>query len=448
MKKFYLVMTLLVCVLVAVGCGQSAKTPTPAADQPAPTEKAAAPAPEAAPAEEAPAPAAAEAAPAEEGSAPAAAAPAEAAHAEAAPAEAAHAEAAPAAEPEAAAEPVADGKPKIVVDRPEYNFGQSDNSETINCEFILRNAGSAVLNIENVRASCGCTTTDLPKKNIEPGEEVALQAALNLRGRQGQQTKAITVTSNDPETPTLQLRITGEAVASISIDPMAVQLGRIEDDNPREKTVIIQSNKPEITFKVISVELDGIDFITHEIKEVEPGRKWELSMKTDANLPEGNHNGRFVIRTDSAERAVLWLPVSLQVVGALQIAPPVVNIRISEDPTEVEQQTLSITGGRSAEFKIEEVIVPLDDIQSELIEAGPNAYRLRLSNMPKTDALEDQFVTLKTNLPNSPEVKIPFNLYQPRLRGITPKTQAVQRPPANVPDVADVPAAQSDDAAE
>ena len=360
-----------------------------------------------------------------------------------------------AAAPEAVQAPEGGGVPKLVVPNPEYNFGKLDNSETAECQFVLRNEGTGLLKIENVRASCGCTATALDKNELAPGEEVVLHASTNLKGRQGLQTKAVTVMSNDPDQPTFQLKIVGEAIASISIEPMAVQFGRIEDNEPREQKVVIQSNKEDITFKVQSAEIEDMDFIQHEIKEVEPGKKYEMIVKAAGDLPVGNHNGRFIIRTDSPERAVIWLPVSMQVIGALEVMPPVVNIRFSEVPDEMEQQQLSITAGRVAEFKINEVVVPLDTIQHELIEAGPNAYRLRLSNMPRTDALDGKNIILRTNLKDTPEVEIPFNIYKPRVRQLptpppapataapaaaaAPAATAVPAPPAGVEDVSNAP---------
>ncbi len=196
-----------------------------------------------------------------------------------------------------------------------------------------------------------------------------------------------------------------------------------------------------------------MDFVQHEIKEVEPNKKYELLVKVAGNLPVGNHNGRFVIRTGSPERAVIWLPVSMQVIGALEVMPPVVNIRFTEEPEELEQQQLSITAGRTSEFTIKEVVVPLDTIEHELIEAGPNAYRLRLSNMPRTDALEGKSIILRTDLEDTPEVVIPFNIYKPRVRQIPrppatapaaapvkkPAAPATAQPPAGVPDVSNAP---------
>lgn len=306
------------------------------------------------------------------------------------------------------------GAPRLVVPEPEFNFGKLDNSEVAEHDFILRNEGTGILKIEKVQSSYGCITAELEMNELMPNEEIKIQAAFNLKGRQGPQNKAITVTSNDPENPSFQLRIVGEAIASISIDPMVVQFGRILDDNPRETKVVIQTNKEDISFKVQSAEIDDMEFIKHEIKEVERGKKYELHINTTGNLPVGNHNGRFIIRTDSAERAVIWLPVSMQVIGALEVMPPVVNIRYSGNPEEFEQQQLSITAGRVDEFVINEVVIPLNTIECELLEVGANYYKLRLFNMPRTRALKGKTIILRTNLTETPEVKIPFNIYTTR----------------------------------
>lgn len=436
MRKTTVILLIMVLVAGIFGCSKPASTPPASAPEAKSTS-----APKPAETPPAPAPAPAPAAPADTPTEVAKATPVETPPTVQAPS------AEQAAPTEAPTAPVEGGKPKLVVPEPEFNFGKVDNSETVEHDFILRNEGTGVLKIESVRASCGCTTTELEKNELAPGEEIKIHAATNLKGRQGPQTKSITVMTNDPDNPSYQLRIVGEAIASIAIEPMSVQFGRIMDDEPREATVVIQSNKPEISFKVLSAELDGIDFVKHEIIEVEPGKKYDFKVRTEGKLPEGNHNGRFIIRTDSQERAVIWLPVSLQVIGPLQIMPPVINIRVSDNPEEVEQQQLSITAGRVAEFVINEVVVPLDTIQHELIQAAPNVYRLRLSNMPRTEELEGKSVILKTNLVDSPEVSIPFNIYKPRLKQIPnmPSPEAIknlQRPPKGVEDVADTPAKQ------
>ena len=322
---------------------------------------------------------------------------------------------------EDAAPAPAGSAPKLVVPEPEYDFGKMDNSEMVEHGFLIRNEGGSLLKIESVRASCGCTTTALKKKELEPGEELIIQANTNLKGRQGPQTKAITIFSNDPENPNYRLTIKGEAIASISLDPMNVSFGRIEDDEPREATVTIKSNKEDVNFTVRSAEVDGMTFIQQEVKEVVPGKEYQMVVKTQPQLPEGHHNGRIIIRTDSTERPVIWLTVSMQVIGALQIMPPLVNLRYTEEEGAVETQQISLTKGRISEFEITDVILPLDSMEHELIKAAPNVYRLVLKNMPRNDALEGKRVVVKTNREDYPEVYIPFNIYRPKLQSIPPQ---------------------------
>ncbi len=336
------------------------------------------------------------------------------------PEEAADDEEAPAAEEETedladAGEPAVEGgTPKLVVPESEVDFGTRRDTETIKHNFVLRNEGDGILEIKNVRASCGCTTTELEKDRLAPGEEVEIGALTNLRGRQGRNTKRVSVTTNDPENPTVHLTMTVTVESSVTIEPARVNFGEIYDDGPLEETVNIHSTIDDLTFSVTSAELTDMDFIEHEIEVVEPGKSYNINIKSVGELPVGNHSARMVIRTDARERPVVWLPISVQVIGPLQIMPPVINIRHSDTPGEVTQQQLRISPGRIKEFELEEVIAPLEDMGAELIPSAQGTYLLRLTNMPQSDILEGKAIILRTNLEEHPEVEIPFNVIMPR----------------------------------
>jgi rhodanese-related sulfurtransferase len=70
---------------------------------------------------------------------------------------------------------VAVASPQITVDQPEYDFGSIGLGYMVKHTFVLQNTGDEVLNIVYVRASCGCTTTDLPASSLAPGESVPLE---------------------------------------------------------------------------------------------------------------------------------------------------------------------------------------------------------------------------------------------------------------------------------
>ncbi len=98
--------------------------------------------------------------------------------------------------------------PRIGSDSLIYNF-EVPVGVVVSHTFTLTNLGDEVLTITNVKAACGCTTTSLPKSNLAPGESVGLEVALDTRGYTGSVIKSVEVSSNDPTTPSLVLRLAG-----------------------------------------------------------------------------------------------------------------------------------------------------------------------------------------------------------------------------------------------
>ena len=74
--------------------------------------------------------------------------------------------------------------------------------------FSFTNTGDVPLIIENAQKSCGCTVPTWPKEPILPGEKAKIKVKYDTN-RLGNFTKYVTITSNDPKTPTLRLNITG-----------------------------------------------------------------------------------------------------------------------------------------------------------------------------------------------------------------------------------------------
>ena len=60
--------------------------------------------------------------------------------------------------------------PKLVIAKPEHDFGKVKQGEQVAFTFTVENAGSADLVIANVSPACGCTATDFSKK-VAPREK-------------------------------------------------------------------------------------------------------------------------------------------------------------------------------------------------------------------------------------------------------------------------------------
>lgn len=78
------------------------------------------------------------------------------------------------------------------------NFGKIQEGQKVALSFRFKNTGNKPLVIESVQPACGCTVADYPKQPLKPGEEGEITGEFDSQGREGQQHKEITVTTNTP----------------------------------------------------------------------------------------------------------------------------------------------------------------------------------------------------------------------------------------------------------
>ena len=440
-KMLLLALSCLLFVSLAAlpGCGGSApQEPAKQAPAAAPADKDAPPAPAPVPAvKEPPAPApAAPAAPTAE--APAAPAPVPAPAAAQAPA--------PAAPAAPVSPPPGDG-PRLVCDEPVFDFGETD-VEKIDHAYVLKNAGNATLNITAIKPACGCTTAKMETQTLEPGQEVKLETTLQLKGRQGPQSKTIGVQSNDPTNPVLQLALKGSVIPKIAVEPDIINLGRIMDDEPRSASLTVKSNKPELQFKIQSIEIMGFDppagpLLDYTITETEPGRVYRVDVASKGPLPPAMYNGRMVIRTDCMDRAAIPLAISCQVIGAVEINPQTLSLRASEEPGDTDTQTITVKAGRVKEFKLLEVVPPVEGIVVE-IKPLNDFYQIKLSNIPKKMELDGKAFTIKIDHPEMSEVALPIKVWSLTAFGRKPAAAKPAAAPAPTPTPTPTPVALPD----
>ena len=93
------------------------------------------------------------------------------------------------------------GAPKAQVAEPTYNFGTALSGPPLNHVFMIKNVGSAPLEIRNVTSSCGCTAAKPSKKVLAPGEVATIAASVDTHFEQGHSLSVVTLTTNDLANP-------------------------------------------------------------------------------------------------------------------------------------------------------------------------------------------------------------------------------------------------------
>jgi hypothetical protein len=78
----------------------------------------------------------------------------------------------------------------------EHDFGKIIQGEKVSYSFKFKNTGNADLVIAKVSTSCGCTAGDYPKNPVKPGEEGKIEVRFDSDGKQGFQSKDLTIAAN------------------------------------------------------------------------------------------------------------------------------------------------------------------------------------------------------------------------------------------------------------
>jgi hypothetical protein len=99
----------------------------------------------------------------------------------------------------------------IAFEEYEHDFGKVQEGEKIAYTFSFENKGNAPLVISQATTTCGCTVSKYSRKPVPPGGSGTIEVIFDSSGRNGRQTKVVTVRSNATK-PIVVIRITGEVI--------------------------------------------------------------------------------------------------------------------------------------------------------------------------------------------------------------------------------------------
>lgn len=102
--------------------------------------------------------------------------------------------------------------PKIQLDKEVYDLGVVVDGEVVEFFVTITNAGDQHLVISRVTYNCSCTSYELPKRELNPGESVQMKIRFNTRGysRYAQPvSQTVTLYTNDPARPQVTITVRG-----------------------------------------------------------------------------------------------------------------------------------------------------------------------------------------------------------------------------------------------
>jgi hypothetical protein len=94
----------------------------------------------------------------------------------------------------------------------QHDFGKVKEGDKVDYTFRFINKGGSVLEIKDIKTSCGCTAALVSDDSLPPGQEGTIKVELNTANRVGKMSRTVTVQSNDPKDPAKILTIYADVI--------------------------------------------------------------------------------------------------------------------------------------------------------------------------------------------------------------------------------------------
>jgi hypothetical protein len=297
-----------------------------------------------------------------------------------------------------------ENQPRIFCEEPTFDFGSRDSSETVDHTFVLKNTGTADLEIKRVQPACGCTTAELEKKIVPPGEVSRISGKLSLAGRIGELQKPILIESNDPQNPALQLVMKGIVGADFEISPSTMVLREVSPEAPATASVIVKSLKNE-KFEIIDAKSESGKLIVRWDKFPDENA-FQLTANSEERFQSGQYGDKITVEINHPTQKQLEVGVIVIVPTPIVVAP--MKIVLDSKSQAPVSRTIILKNPSKDSLTIDKIETPDPSITSRNEIMGDFGVKLTLGNITPSPSLIRQSVRIL--LASGQEVRIPFEL--------------------------------------
>lgn len=282
------------------------------------------------------------------------------------------------------APPADQGTPRIKLDRLIHDFKDVKPALELNTEFTLSNTGTALLEIRDVRTTCGCTVPALAKRMLGPGESTTMTVKLRPPNTAGLVDKKINITTNDPNLPQIQLSLLANVVVDVVVEPQFVRFDGVSRTEPAQMDVWLT---PKVFEKFQITELKSESpYVT--VTQTAENSRIHLVIKLDAPAvpPSSSEfmNTLIHLKTTSETHPDILLPVNIRFTPEFSAIPQRLQVYMKASDKVItrdiivkhaNEKPFNITAVRSSNAFVKPEVVKNDqgsNVISVTIEAQPN----------------------------------------------------------------------------
>ncbi len=297
----------------------------------------------------------------------------------------------------------------VKVESDTHDFGQTWVGPPLKHSFKITNAGDAPLEITRVKPSCGCTIAGDYPKTLAPGASGEFPFSMASNKLRGHFEKSISISSNDPVTPELRLKLKGEVKRYVEVTPPSANFARITGQEAQERIVSLTNNTDAPLQLTLEQPADA-KFKT-ELVEKTPGKQYDLRIAAVPPFEPGNLRSTITLKTNIPEQSEVTVDVNGIVPARLEVQPTVVLVTPGrgEETTGISR-VVRFTNYGDKPVKVLEATADDPSVTVNVSErkAG-ESYTVQIQ-MPAgyTPSANGSKVTLKTDDTEQPTISIPI----------------------------------------
>ncbi len=158
--------------------------------------------------------------------------------------------------------------PRVVVDADKFDFGTMERDTTSSHTFTLRNEGQTPLLLKKGEASCRCTSFELGKTALAPGESTTIAVTWEATVNEGSFRQSAPVETNDPARPIVTFTIEGKVLFSHRLMPEELVFSSLS---------VNDSSTAEL--RIYGYRGEDIAVLSHEFVEADTADKFAVDIK-------------------------------------------------------------------------------------------------------------------------------------------------------------------------
>ncbi len=302
-----------------------------------------------------------------------------------------------------------ESKPRAVPVEPVKDFEIVPKGESIHHAFEIKNEGDRPLELVDVAPSCGCTVAEFDK-TIAAGATGRVEVKLDTASLAGPIAKPISVFTNDPDNPKIQLMVKAEVKPYLGVRPGYARFIYVQGEDIRPiPQVVWAEDGSDIEVVDVASPYDHLTVKHRVAKEDErnpdyPGKQWVFEVHLDPYAPIGALRDYVEVAVDHPRQKTVRIPISGFVRPRQHVTPDKIDLGVLDGESlplrRVATFTNFITKGieiTKTESGVEGLSVEVNEVGRKdghrfelVLTVGPEVPRGELRSTLKLHITDDQ----------------------------------------------------------